>query len=313
MRQLVRLKTSSIPDRLSAALRPFGSRNAFNPSVHANDAGVHVSFRAYGEGPRVKPFRAYYVCVDEATGRPSPVTDLTEHAARFGVGVVADPKLFGAEGKVFATFNTGYSKEAENDIFVMEVHPTLGPPQRCVLDGRERVEKNWAFVHDGGDLAALYSLEPLVRLKRVSGDLGSADDIVLERWAADVDCEVRFHGNKHGLLTKRNLSLGSQPVLDGDDVVLMANEKIYLSRWRAYVGRMVRVPRFFAADTTATIVSPRLVHSTRKALPRRNPHSSIAVSVTYFSGATWVGGKLLVGYGVNDTGAGFAELDVPFV
>ncbi len=305
-----------IQQRVNDLLLPFVARNAFNPSVLVVDATVHLAVRAFAEGTRSKPFGAWYGRADVATGAEQLV-DLTTHVAaavRTGAAPpVADPKLFGFDGRVFATFNSGSGPGGPNDVFVMQVWPELGPPQRCVLEPRNRIEKNWAFFADGGRLRALYSLDPVTSLRLDAGTPGTTDELVFVHEDHETPPAARFaeHGRDLAFgIGRRMLSMGTQPIVDGDTLLLVAHEKLYLRRHHVYVGRPLRLT--LAADHTITAgrVGPPLIDAFRTSVPRRGTHNPAAVAVTYFSGLSALDdGRVLLSYGVNDLTARVAVID----
>ncbi|MDT9592010.1 hypothetical protein RDV89_02960 [Nocardioides zeae] len=314
VRRVGRMDRSGLPEQLAAVLAPYGERNAFNPSVLVDGDTVHLVFRAFGPGSTAKPFRAYWTALRRTPDglEPGELVDLTAHAAAHGVGPVADPKLFAHDGRVLVTFNTGFTHPEPNGLGVIALTPTLGPPQWCELEGRARIEKNWAFhTGDDGGLAAIYGLAPLVRLRLAKGVVGSGDALVFERVTARPGADDASAGLEGavGLGWRRSLSLGSQPVRAGDDLLLVGHEKLYRTgrdgeERRGYVGRLVRV-----RGERVTVHPDRLVHSWRDARPRPGVHNPRALFVTYFSGLALADDRLLVGYGINDLSGGFAFLD----
>jgi hypothetical protein len=295
--------------RVTAWLRPFAHRNLFNPSVLVARDQVHVAFRAYREMVRERPFHAYYART-AVSGLPTAsldVVDLTEHAARHGVAPVADPKLFALGDVVFVTFNSGDPETGDNDIHVMQVHPELAPPQRCVWPERRRIEKNWGFyAGPGGRLTVVYSIDPLVRLRLVDGVPGQDGELLLEREPDRPVCMVR---NGYATTRARTLAQGSQPVvLSPSAVVLMAHEKRNLRRFKAYLGRLVLIEEL-PDRTKVTIGRDRwLGSSLRSAVPFPARFDHFSMLTTYVAGLTVIPGGLLVSYGVDNATYGVAEL-----
>ena len=272
--------------RWSAALRATGDRNVFNPSIARFEGAEHVAYRAYGpEGG--KPFHAYLL---GENGRERQ--DLTAHARAHGVEVTADPKLVVLGDGLYVTFNTGYS-ETRNELYLMRLRPTLGPPQRCVLEQRQRVEKNWGFAAGEHGLLAIYSLAPLVLLRLRRGELGAGE------------LEFAPVSDGHGGQPLRGLTLGTQPVARGDDLLVVAHEKVHLRRRRGYFGRPVTVRGGDRVEVGRT----RLIHDLRALVPLRaaERHNPNLLFATYFAGAVADGPRMCLSYGVNDRAFGFAE------
>jgi hypothetical protein len=273
-----------------------GYSNVFNPSLARLAGRWHLAFRAESH-PGEKPFRAYYT---HATGdRFSPPLDLSEALAHEGLPRIADPKLFTLDDRVYLTFNTGNLGIEPNALYLMQVWPTLGAPQRCEAEGRQTVEKNWAFYRDRkGDLAVIYSLSPLVRLRHVAGVVGSADVLFFERAASTESCG-------------KGLSIGTQMTFaDSGTSYLVAHEKPGLLGKRGYVGRLVRLTFDQHGEAAIAVSAARLIHSYRKLIPAKKRHNPNLLWAVYFAGAVLDDNSesLSLSYGINDTEFGFAEL-----
>jgi hypothetical protein len=280
-------------------LAPFEADNAFNPSFQQHEGLLYIVFRHLGADRR-PPFQASLLTFDPRSGDQQRL-NLTEHLSRFGVDVIADPKLVLLAGELWVTFNDGWS-DTRNRIYLMQLSPSPGQPLECVLEGRKPIEKNWAFFIEGGSLKAIYSIDPLCVLTAPL-PLGSADELHLE---AEPSLSVR--GEPSGL-PEIGLTIGTQAVWKDDDLYLVAHEKWRLSRWRAYVGRWVRVCR--KADRYEVEISrKRLCYSYRSLLGAHKKFNKNLISCTYFSGLGIDGGKVVLGYGINDVGLGFSELDI---
>jgi hypothetical protein len=298
--QTLHRRQDAYTSRLRELLASTGSANPINPSMRLVGSDLFVAFRALGPGG--PPFRALLV-VDRA-GAGREVVDLTDHAAALGVPVVADPKLVELGGRVHVTFNTGYDR-VRNELYLMEVSPRLGPPRRCEYAGRTAVEKNWAFFEAGGRLRALYGLRPLVVLDATDDDDGAALRFVPHATPAASNPAPRHR-------RRRELTIGTQVVPRGDDLLLVAHEKVHARGRRGYLGRAVTV-RDPLGPTAQVRVSPvRLVHSLaatlRRPAVRHNPNLLFA---TYFSGLQVDGDDAYLGYGVNDLDHSFAHVGVP--
>lgn len=309
MRSVRKLRENDTPDQLQRLLAAYPGWNVFNPSIHVDDRGMHLVFRAYRDGVREKPFNAYYVLLPASPAdavTPLALTDLTAHVAASGVPVakVADPKLFAYRGAAYLTFNTG-SSPVPNDVFVMQIAPTLGPPQRCLLAPRLPIEKNWGFFDAGDGLRALYGLSPVSEIALVGGEPGGGGDLVFEPAGVNAAATV---SRRWLLVGKRNLSIGTQPLPTARGLLLIGHEKIYASKFRGYVGRVVLVERADGSAPRATVLPHRLIHSVPSSVPRIGRHNPSALFVTYFAGLTRHDGRLLVSYGINDTDYGFAQL-----
>lgn len=280
-------------------LAPFESVNAFNPSFQQHEGLLNIVFRHLGPDGR-PPFHASVLKTDLCGGIHQRL-NLTEHLSPFGIGVVADPKLVLLDGQLWVTFNDGWSA-TRNRVYLMQLSPIPGRPMECVLEGRQPVEKNWAFFVEDESLKAIYSIDPLCILTAPI-PVESTGTIHLEHDASASDRSETSDRPAIGL------TIGTQAIRKNDDLYLVAHEKWRLSRWRAYVGRWVRIRR----DTVRCEVEvshKRLCHSYRSLLGSRKKFNKNLLSCTYFSGLTIDGDKVMLGYGINDVGLGFSELDI---
>jgi hypothetical protein len=270
--------------------------NVFNPSLARFDGRWHLAFRAEGN-PGEKPFRALYT--SSVGERFLPPLDLSQALAHAAFPRIADPKLVALGDSLYVTFNTGHLEGAANALYLMRVSPTLGAPQRCEVEARQTVEKNWAFYLDRrGELSVIYSLSPLARLRHVSGMLGSADALLFERAAATEN-------------SYKNLSIGTQLTFaDAQSAYLVAHEKPGMFGKRGYVGRLVRLILDQHGEAAITVGAARLIHSYGKLIPPRKRHNPNLLWATYFAGAVLddSSGILSLSYGINDVEFGFAEL-----
>lgn len=302
IRTLSRAVDTGLTDSLRAAALRLGHSNVFNPSVAVHGSTTVVSYRAYSPA-RTLPFDAFLAVSDGAAPGEWRITSLTEHAAGFGVAPVADPKLFARSGAIWATFNTGTPARGDNAIYVMPVWPEPGPPQLCELtDGRSRVEKNWAFLAEGtAPVDAIYQLGPLVGLRLSGGQLGAPGGAAFEKVERSATDAAR---------TAAGLTIGSQPLVEDDEITLVAHERYRIGRRRAYAGRLARITGLNSAAPRLRVSSVRLVHSVRAALPQRDTHNPNLISATYFSGiARAESGALLLGYGINDRDFAIARVE----
>lgn len=267
----------------------------FNPSVRRIGDAMVMAARAADSA--TSPATSRVVVLDARSGhmRDDDVLDLAALGASHGIRRVADPKLFTYRGGVWATFNTGYDARG-NEVYVVPLFPESGPPIRMEIAGRQTIEKNWAFFEgDRGELWAIYGLEPLTVLSfgTIDAETGEARGEVLVRVP-----------NPSGA----GLTIGTQPAMLDGAMVLIAHERVGISKFRGYLGRPVRISNA-GGSWSADIGSHRLIHDLATLLgswPRRNAHLWFA---TYFSGLDIAEGQVLLSYGVNDARAGVVEFD----
>ena len=298
VRRLCRHPAGWFAEALQTLADAGGYSNVFNPSLARFDGQWHLAFRAESH-PGEKPFRALYTHASQE--RFAPPLDLTQALADEGFPRIADPKLVALGEQLCLTFNTGHLAGSSNALYLMRVWPTLSAPQRCEVDRPQTVEKNWAFYLDRQrELAAIYSLSPLVRLRLVSGELGSTDVLVFERASSTVSA-------------CGNLSIGTQMTFaDARTAYLIAHEKPSLFSKRGYVGRLVRLCFDEHGDAAATASRTRLIHSYQKLLAPKKRHNPNLLWATYFAGAALDDGgdTLSLSYGINDVEFGFAEISL---
>ena len=91
---------------------------------------------------------------------------------------------------------------------------------------------------------------------------------------------------------------------------VVAHERHHLLRWRAYVGRLVRI-RLDDDNAPLKVLPGRMVHSRRSMLGAFPKHNAHLLSCSYFSGLLVDDDAMVLGYGVNDLSAHFAQLPVP--
>ncbi|NHI17555.1 hypothetical protein [Microbacterium excoecariae] len=261
----------------------------FNPSLGRVGETTLLAYRAIPRGERA--IRAYL-----ATWTTDPIahelTDLTLFGEELGLPRVADPKIVTGADAAYVTFNTGFSKKVNNDIFLLPVYPHVGRPQRLVADfDRQRVEKNWAFVlAEDREPFAIYQLAPYRELRISRGRLGDGADLT-----------VSLREPASTVTNAEGLTIGTQPVAVDGALRLMAHEKWVVRGKRAYFGRAVRIDGAGTDDVRVAASRPRVVHRWREALPHEPVHNPNLLSATYFSGLLRDGDDLLLGYGINDT------------
>ena len=298
IQQLSRYPADWFSGALQELVDARGYSNVFNPSLARFAGQWHLAFRAEAH-PGEKPFRALYTHSD-GDGFSPPV-DLSAALAHEGFPRIADPKLVTLGNHLYLTFNTGHLDGASNSLYLMRVWPALGVPQRCEVEGRQTVEKNWAFYLDPqGKLSVIYSLSPLVQLRHVRGALGSADALFFER-ASSTNGSVK------------ELSIGTQLTFaDAHTAYLVAHEKPGLLGKRGYVGRLVRLTFDPQGKAALALSGARLIHSYRKLLSSTKRHNPNLLWATYFAGAVLADNSdiLSLSYGINDVEFGFAELSL---
>lgn len=183
--------------RFMEVIEDIGVSNVFNPSFYASSTLNIFAFRAIpdGSGELVS-----FVSVEDKSGRTlsriSPELFQGMDARR-----LIDPKVFTVGEAVYLTFNSGWIPSGRNDIFVMQVYPTLGEPKKVIYEARRDLERNWAFFSERGEVYAIYQIAPLVilKLEKVSANSWSLVD--------------HYRSGDENL--PHDLSLGTQPFKHG--------------------------------------------------------------------------------------------------
>lgn len=295
---LISLKRYAQADRRSELAKLADSErlsNVFNPSIVTLNGVTHLAFRAE-KTPGSRPFNALYAVRDDEG--LTIVADLTEIAATYGIRNVADPKLLELGGRVFATFNTGFSSSEPNHLYLQQLWPQIEAPQECILSDRQIIEKNWAFYLDGeGSLHAIYSLTPLTTIALTAGELGSGSSLVFERREPGVAA------------VSAGLTIGTQLSFSADGSAwLVAHQKLRILRRRAYFGRLVRTQFSPDGGVKVEVGTHSLVHSIASTLPRLPRHNRGLLSATYFAGLQCGPDGFDLSYGINDVGYSFAHV-----
>jgi hypothetical protein len=278
--------SSDVTRRCNEFLQPFGRRNCFNPSILFVGAETLIAFRAFGD-ERKKPFTAYLFSTD---GHETALLDLSAAMIEFGISNVSDPKLFSLGDEAWLTFNTGYSKTL-NRLYLMKVRPSLEAPRECTFDGRQKVEKNWAFFEDQGSLKALYSIDPLVILDVSRGP------------NQEFQFQKCFEANRQH---SRPLTIGTPLAKCQDGFLFIAHRKVQLLGKRLYFGVPARL-RMIGESYRIELSTKRLIHDRRSLLGSLRKHNPNLISCTYFSGIAHRGGEIILSYGINDLTYGFAS------
>lgn len=290
---LARYSESALSELLAKVAKENLIFGIFNPSYRAHNDRQIIAFRGFfcGETTGVRA----WLMSSGRLGEDVKLTDLTKYLANFDVAPVADPKLFQLGDALYITFNTGWSR-TENKIYICQVAPALGKPIECLFDGRQDVEKNWAFYGSEEALFALYSLSNGLILKGCIDELRGV-------------VEFKPFGRVCVDNSAKSLSIGTQFLDVCGLKCFIAHRKISVLGKRLYFG----VPAIFDEESLRVnlpFAGFYLVHSFRSLLGSRRKLNKNLLSCTYFSGIDSAGGKLVVSYGVNDDGYGFASFDL---
>lgn len=293
LKALKRSSVKVLPEELLSKIGQDG--HLFNPSYLRSGDTEYCAFRKFcAVEKRVKALLLIW-----NRDREQQI-DLSEYYFdRAGIHTVADPKLFLMEGVVHLTFNTGWeAKPNHNQIYLSTVEGfELGQLYKCSYNNRARIEKNWAFFKQDGNLKVLYSCNPLV---------------VLEQKKALVDDgELVFQDHFKLSSTKtEELTIGTQLARKGQTYFFVAHRKIRFKKKRLYLGYLCR---FKPTQAGYDIVYGKkgLIHSLRSMWGSKTKLNKNLLSCTYFSGIDVVQDRLLLSYGINDLDYNFCTLNLP--
>lgn len=270
--------------------------NIFNPSlVFLNSEETFVStIRLLPKGTQ-PPFRS--ALIHQKGEHDCEVFDLNEVMEAFGLDVVADPKLFRSGEEVWCTFNDGHRPQVANKIHLLKVYPEIGSPIECVLQPRQRIEKNWAFYREDDRWRALYGIAPTKVIEEAPHSNGN---------------QLRFeYTDAEAPSPYRGYAIGTQLCKVHDAYYFVGHKKINFRKKRAYLGRLFRFNP--ASRTTEAVSKSFLAHSFRALLGSKPKWNKNLISCTYFSGLSFNSNeqKLYLSYGINDNDFNIASITPP--
>ena len=198
--------------------------------------------------------------------------------------IIRDLKFGIAGNQTFATWNTGHptNPRLSNQVFVSP-YPNLPDISIAGWSRRSRIEKNWGFFQHDQNFFCIYSLSPLVLLS-------STDKIGDARLIFDV-----FSSSRRMRIFGRALSIGSQPIREGENLILTAHLKPRFFKFRLYFPLLVTLNLINLRYTIEFLWFPRKGLSFRRS--RLNP---FAFAVNYASGFAPCRKGYLMGMGVAD-------------
>jgi hypothetical protein len=283
------LPDSGLQRRFAEVIKDTGLGNVFNPSFYESSRVNVYAFRAIPHGSHKLES---YVSVETPSGRTLSRISPELYPA-LNVPRLIDPRVFTIGEDIYLTFNSGWLPSGRNDIFVMQIYPTIERPKKVEFEGRQDMERNWAFFTEGGEVYAIYRISPLIilRLEQVSESAW----FMVELFRNDDQSE--FH----------DLTLGTQPVRYADRHYFMAHRKYLFRQKKLYLGRLCALD---TAERAVTLADTWMAHSPQSLLGNAVKHNSNLFSCTYFSGLQASSSGLSLGYGINDVDFGFSTLDL---
>ena len=285
-------KTSSFIERMKQDFDLSIYKNLFNVSICLlpSNNGYVAAIRALDYTGKL-PFRSYLL-VKNGDGKES--VDLSNHFSQQDIGIVADPKLFETDNEIWCAFNTGHTSDGLNNIYLFKVFPQISEPLKCLYDGRQQIEKNWAFFRRNGTWFALYGLSPVTVLKAKETNITGVLEFGLE--------------SKESKLQFQNFSIGTQFCLINGRLFFVCHKKILLGKKRFYLGKL------FSFDIehmeVKKVTKKYLIHSLLSLFGEKKKWNKNLISCTYFSGITYDKStcKIILGYGINDLHYNIAEI-----
>jgi hypothetical protein len=267
--------------------------NVFNPSIRIFNSKIYCTFRGILRNSCKKV--GAWLLVNDTHVPNCRLIDLALYFNKFNIETTADPKLFEYDNALFLTFNTGWSR-VENKVYLCRVSPELGEPLECVYPDRQRIEKNWGFFSNDGNLHALYSLHNGQVLK---GHIIQSSNVV--EFTNYKNIQVPSH--------IKGFAIGTQFLLNRRGLNFISHKKLYFGSKRLYLGFPVSL-KIKTNEWTLSAGKRYLIHNfARLVFGGRNKLNKNLWSCTYFSGITEFEGRIVVSYGVNDSAFNFAYLD----
>ena len=252
----------------------------FNPCVYVLNDSLYIVVRVCSNN----------VVTSLLYSENKSVINLTKYMNEYGVAKCADPKFFEFNQQLYITFNTGYERSSNNEIYIMKVSNGLEKPYRCYFSGRGKIEKNWSFFSLNKELYCIYGVSPLCILK-------------VDEWKdGSIQLSVAYNYNK--LNIKSNYTLGSQPLLWNGKLYIFLHKKIFTAMKRMYIGRILKLDVSLVDGSISVnkgdLLNHFYFHSLKSLAGDKNKLNKNLLSCSYFSSLFENKGSIYAGYGVND-------------
>jgi len=281
-------KADFLPEQIKLDLEQY--KYVFNPSFVLTDRTEYWAFRCYSES-RKEILALIYIYDQENSSLT--IHDLNTVFKDKYQTKPADPKLFKIKDKVYCTLNTGYSATVQNSVFLLHIGDEIDI-KRCVIKKRNTVEKNWAFFEHQGKLKMLYSISPVCKTYTLSS---TEDD------------QMYFEEDRVLKNNLKSISIGTQPIINGDTMYLIGHRKFSVLNKRLYLGVPVRININTLNVETKPVF---LVHSLLAMLGNRFKFNRNLISCTYSSGLQidFTSRRARLSYGVNDISWATMQVDL---
>lgn len=183
-------------------------------------------------------------------------------------------------GQTMFSFNTGHEIDRKNSIYIGNDISNFASASEVIYPERRSIEKNWGFFEHGGELLAIYSLRPLVLLRKTKAG------------AHEINFEKIFEDSSS---LDSNWTLASQPLKRDGHLLFMVHHKYEVLGKRTYLPHLASLRletwEVELAKLKVSLSDPPLGFS------RLNKN---AFNVKYASGLGEIDGNLFVGIGLND-------------
>ena len=233
-----RVRSFRNQDLLPAAWRRSGPAEAvlaFNPCITRWGDAILMAYRLVLPDRR----RRIALCrLDPGTLEvlPGSCLALSDHLEDCG-SWHADPRFCVFGQRLLLHFNNGMGEPGHggNRIYLVELDPAtllpLGPPQALALEGvRQKREKNWMLFEHGGELLAVYRIEPQVILRIQLSASGPLRCQAIHQVYWDASGYARRHGEPRG---------GTPPVRLGDAYFSFFHSRYPVLTWRGLLRRVL--------------------------------------------------------------------------
>jgi hypothetical protein len=280
-------KDDYLCDYVQSILNNLPIYDVFNPSFYLSDNVKVVSFRAVDKNDPDKELLSY-LSVD--SDKLSIYNISKDWQAKLLSPRLIDPKIFKVKDEIYVTFNSG-REPIYNKIFIMKVFPKLERPKRVMYKHRKNQERNWAFFSEGGDIFALYWLNPLRILR-----LKEATD---KRWIME-----DYYREAENKSIPNDITMGTQLEKIDDKYCFVGHRKVFLKRKKIYLGKF---GLFDFNNKNVHFDKYWLSHSLKSLFGEDSNSNTNLLSCTYFSGIQNFGGHIKLGYGINDIDLGFSK------
>lgn len=190
----------------------------FNPAIVRFQERLLMVYRVdFGRGTSANTRAACAICVldEQLQVTPGSVVALSETIVDGGANHY-DPRFLVMGNRLFVHYNNSWDTQP-NQLFLVEIDPdrlaAKAPARPLALDGpRQSIEKNWILFEHGGELFAIYQIDPHIVLHLEIDAPGAVRCRPVYRAEWETAHYTRRYGAPRG---------GSPPVRVGDSYVAL--------------------------------------------------------------------------------------------